>query len=190
MKSLAVAVFTVSAALAQEPFVVYSDKGAVQNHYVPSGWMGDTGDLKIDEGYTKDPKDGDTCIKITYSAERKQGSGWAGIIWQNPANNWGANSGGHNLNGYSRLTFWAKGDEGNGYEPRIEEFKMGGILGVYSDSASTSIGPIELKDQWTQYEIPLKGMDLSQIIGGFGFSASADYNGAGFTIYLDEIKYE
>src|SRR3954464_2111112 len=63
-------------------FYVYSDKGARVNHYIPSGWMGDYGDLKIDDGNTTDPADGKTCVKITYTGKATQGANWAGIFWQ------------------------------------------------------------------------------------------------------------
>src|SRR5689334_19700152 len=55
-------------------FYIYSDKGARVNHFVPSGWMGDYGDLKIDDGSTTDPADGKTCVKITYSGKATQGA--------------------------------------------------------------------------------------------------------------------
>src|SRR5689334_188486 len=70
-------------------FYVYSDKGARVNHFIPSGWMGDYGDLKLDDGNTNDPADGKTCIKVTYSGKATQGANWSGIFWQHPANNWG-----------------------------------------------------------------------------------------------------
>ena len=55
---------------AKNVFDVYADKGAKGNHFIPSGWMGDYGDIKIDDGSTDDPADGKTCIKITYTARR------------------------------------------------------------------------------------------------------------------------
>src|SRR5258708_31159780 len=68
-------------------FYVYADKGARVNHFAPSGWMGDYGDIKIDDGNTEDPSDGKTCIKVSYSAQAKQGTNCAGVYWQQPANN-------------------------------------------------------------------------------------------------------
>src|SRR5687767_7197318 len=59
-------------------FYVYSDKGARVNHYIPSGWMGDYGDLKIEDGNTTDPADGKTAVKITYNGKASQGANWAG----------------------------------------------------------------------------------------------------------------
>ena len=170
-----------------ESFYIYDDFMSQKNHFAPSGWMGDFGDLKIDQSCSESPKSGKTCIKITYSAEMKQAAGWAGIFWQQPANNWGEKKGGFDLTGATKLTFWAKGAKGG---EKIAEFKMGGITGEYPDSDSAAVGPIELTGKWQQYSIDLAGKDLSYIIGGFCFAASKDDNPNGFVIYLDDIIYE
>jgi len=169
------------------PFYVYSDRSSVRNHYIPSGWMGDTSDIKYEGSSKEDPYLGDSCIKIIYNAKKAQGAGWAGIFWQNPANNWGTTDGGYDLSKATKLTFWAKGAKG---DERIEEFKVGGIMGEFSDSDSSVIGPVKLNKEWTQYTIDLKGKDMSYIIGGFCWAANVDNNPEGATFYLDEIKYE
>jgi hypothetical protein len=175
-----------TAAPAKKEFAVYIDRFNVKNHYVPSGYMGDYGDIAVDDGCKINPENGKTCIKITYTAKGSQGAGWMGIYWQNPANNWGSQMGGFDLTGYKKLEFWAKGDKGGEV---ISEFKMGGITGTYPDSDSTSIGPITLTPEWKKYEIDLKGLDLSYISGGLELSASSKDNPQGFVIYLDDIKY-
>jgi hypothetical protein len=169
------------------PFYVYSDRSSAKNHFIPAGYMGDYGDLRLDNTSKDDPYLGDTCIKIVYNAKKAQGAGWAGIFWQNPANNWGTMDGGFDLSKATKLTFWARGVTG---EERIEEFKLGGLMGEYSDSDSAVIGPVKLNKEWTQYTIDLKGKDMSYIFGGFCFSANIDNNPEGATFYLDEIKYE
>lgn len=192
MKKLTAALLLLAVvAQAKDPFYVYVDKMDKSNHFCPSGYMGDYGDIKIDEGDMSKPHSGKTAIKVVYTAERKQGAGWAGIFWQNPCNNWGTRDGGYNLNDYSKVTFWAKGTRDKaGNLPRIEEFKIGGITGEYPDSASTSIGPIDLTEDWKQYTIPLRDMELSKISGGFCWSATSDYNQEGFTFFLDDIVYQ
>ena len=169
-------------------FYIYSDKGSPSNHYIPSGWMGDYGDIKIDDRDTRDPADGKTDIKITYSAKSTQGANWAGIYWQNPANNWGTKDGGYNLTKYTKLTFWAKGTTG---KEKIQTVKVGGITGDFSDSDAREMdGALELTPEWKKYAIDLKGSDLKKIIGGFCLSWSRDDNQDGFVIYLDEIRFE
>jgi len=169
------------------PFYVYSDKGALHNHFIPSGWMGDYGDLKFDNAYTDTPYAGNTCIKIDYCSCAYQGAGWAGICWQNPANNWGTVDAGYNLSKATKLTFWAKGAKGGEH---IVEFRAGGISGIYADSDNPHIGPIILNKEWTQYTIDLKGKDMSYIIGGFCLTASRSENPQGCVLYLDDIKFE
>jgi hypothetical protein len=169
------------------PFYIYSDRSSAKNHYIPSGWMGDYGDIKYEGASKEDPYLGDTCVKIIYNAQKAQGSGWAGIFWQNPANNWGTVDGGFDLSKATKLTFWARGAKGG---ERIEEFKVGGIMGEFSDSDSAVIGPVILEKEWKQYEIDLRGKDMSYIIGGFCWSANVDNNPEGATFYLDEIRFE
>src|SRR5258708_5639960 len=117
----------------QNTFYVYSDKGARVNHFIPSGWMGDYGDLKLDDSSTTDPADGKTCIKITYNGKAAQGANWAGIFWQHPANNWGEKPGGFDLSSFKRLTFSSRGEQSG---EKVTEFKVGGITGEHGDSNS------------------------------------------------------
>ncbi len=170
-------------------FYVYTEQGSKFNHYAPSGWMGDYGDLKVDQGWKDNPAEGKTCIRITYSAKRSQGAGWAGIYWQQPANNWGNKAGGYDLSKYKSVTFWVRGGAGG---EKMGEFKAGGISGQMEkgDSDTATTGPVTLTADWKKYTIDLAGKDLSYIIGGFCFAANADDNPNGFDLYLDEIRYE
>ncbi len=168
-------------------FDVYTDKRSPNNHYIPAGWMGDYSDIKFNDSWMENPHSGTTCVRVEYTMKRSQGAGWIGVYWQNPANNWGSKRAGFDLTGATKLTFWARGDKGGEI---ISEFKMGGITGEFSDSASAGIGPAVLAQEWKKFEIDLKGQDLSHIIGGFCCSASADDNPNGLIFYLDDIRYE
>lgn len=168
-------------------FYVYKNSSD-RSFYAPSGWMGDYGDIKMDTNCKDNPKSEPTCIKFTYTAAGSQGAGWAGVYWQNPANNWGTLDGGYNLVGAKKLTFWARGEKGGEV---ISDFKMGGIFqGEYPDTGSASTGPIVLTKEWKQYTISLKGVDLSYIIGGFCWVTTKNDNPQGMTFYLDDIQYE
>ncbi len=169
------------------PFYVYADRGAMVNHFIPSGWMGDYSDLKINMGSTESPYFGETCIRIAYANAASNGARWAGIYWQHPANNWGGMDTGFDLSRATKLTFWARGEKGG---ERIEEVKVGGIMGEYSDSDTAGIGPIVLDKEWKQYTIDLTGKDMSYIIGGLAVTTNLDVNPDGATFYLDEIRYE
>lgn len=160
----------------------------VPEAYYPSGWMGDWGDITLDDSYTDNPHSDPICIKIIYSAAKSQEEGWAGIYWQHPDSNWGDKIGGYDLTGATKLTFWARGEKGG----EKAEFKVGGITGKYPDSLRppVSTGVVILSDNWQQYTIDLTGKDLSHIIGGFVWVTSKSQNPYGCTIYLDDIRYE
>ena len=168
-------------------FAVYIDGRSPDNHYIPSGYMGDYSDAKIDANSFDNPHSGTTCIKVTYSNAASQGARWAGMYWQSPANNWGDKKGGFDLTGAKKLTFWARGEKGG---ERGEEVKLGGITGLYPDSDIAGIGPVMLTEEWKKYEIDLSGKDLSYISGGFCWSTNLDVNPDGAVFYLDDIKYE
>lgn len=171
-----------------QPFVVYQDKGTPKNHFVASGFMPNGKCLNMDDGWKQDCYDGSSCIKIVYDIVcSREDQKWAGIYWLNPANNWGKQKGGFNLEGAQRLTFWARGEKGG---ERIEEFKIGGIAGDYPDSDMAMIGPVLLTKEWREYSIDLRGKDLSYISGGFSWSTFVDVNPQECAFYIDNIQYE
>src|SRR5262245_5696261 len=110
-----------AASAAKGTFYVYADKGARVNHFAPSGWMGDYGDIKLNDADTTNPADGKTAIKVSYNAKGAQGANWAGMFWQQPPNNWGDKPGGYDLSNMKRVTFWARGEKGG---EKIAEFKV------------------------------------------------------------------
>lgn len=168
-------------------FWVYQDMSCPK--YIPSGYMGDFGDIRMNSNWKQKPASGPSCMKVIYSAERKQGAGWAGVYFQNSVNNWGDKKGGFDLTGFKKLKFMARGEKGN---EQIDDFKVGGITGQTEDGDTdqNSTGPISLTKDWKEYEIKLDGMDLSHIIGGFCFVLGADSNYEGAVFFLDEIRFE
>ncbi len=170
-------------------FIVYQDKSS-QNRFTPSGYMPTGECISLDDSWQFDPYEGKTSVRLIYDvACSKQGRKWAGVYWQNPADNWGDRKGGYNLSGAVRLTFWAKGEMGG---ERIEEFRVGGIgaSSLYPDSDMAAIGPVMLTKEWKKYSIDLRGKDLSYISGGFAWVANAESNPHHCTFYLDDIRFE
>jgi mannose/cellobiose epimerase-like protein (N-acyl-D-glucosamine 2-epimerase family) len=175
-------------------FYVYRDKNAPINHYIPSAWMGDVGDVTFEDNWTSNPHSGESCIKLTYSAIGSSGQNWAGIYWQYPEGNWG-NDLGYNLTGATAFSFWARGEIGN----EQGEFKIGGInRPPYHNPAlpyQDSFGPlttdvVTLTNTWEKYTIDLTDVNLSNVIGGFCWVTNKPDNPSGCTIYLDDIMYE
>lgn len=114
-----------------------------------------------------------------YRGPQPGGVGWAGVYWQSPANNWGTVPGpaGYDLSRASRLTFWVRGQTG---AERIQ-FLVGGITGRYGDSLQPAVKTpvLTLSTEWQEVTIPLTGMDLTHVIGGFGWVATSQDNPSG-----------
>jgi len=181
-------------------FYIYLDYGQrLVNHFKPSGFMGDTGDIHIDENWTINPHSGKSSIHVTYSPK---GEGehhcdyappcnWAGVYWQEPPNNWGNEEfkgSGLNLSGYKVLKFYARADQ-----PAEIEFKVGGI-GRKSCCGDSLKYPRTVKANltptWNEFRIDLRDADLHYIIGGFALSVSKDDYPSGTGFDLDDIRFE
>jgi outer membrane protein OmpA-like peptidoglycan-associated protein len=175
-----------SASAAFKAFALYTDKTPRHSHYVPSGYMGDS-DLTMSGAYTNTPTGEGPCLRVNYHATGPKG--WAGIYWQDPANNWGDVPGkaGYDLRGASRLSFWARGETGG---ERVHEFRVGGIVGQYPDSDVATLSNIRLTREWKKYSIDLGKKDLRHIIGGFGFFVNKAESPGGSTFYLDDLLFE
>lgn len=164
------------------PFSVYDEKGSTNNHYIPSGWMGNAKAIKMDEGCTNNPHAGKNCLRVEYS----ENSQWGAVAWQDPANDWGDQPGGWNLTGAKKLKFWARGEKGG----ESVSCKLG-VLGAdkkYSDTGSGVLGDIKLTKEWTEYTIDLDGKDLTRIKTGFVWAV--DGQGSPVVFFLDDIRFE
>jgi hypothetical protein len=93
-------------------------------------------------------------------------------------------AGGRNLSGYNALTFWAKSTAEATFN-----------FGLGNDNTGTSKytaqeSSIALHTIWTKYVLPIpSSAKLTKEKGLFYFAAS-NLNGAGFTFWLNDIKYE
>ncbi|MBU1121876.1 MAG: hypothetical protein ABIH71_01850 [Candidatus Omnitrophota bacterium] len=174
-------------------FDIYADKNSPSNHFMPSGWMGDYGDLKFNDQAIDEYASGATSIKIEYTAKKSQEQGWTGIYWQSAQNNWGDKDTGFDLSDFNKLVFKAKGVKGNEV---ISLVKIGGISKTpvgdtvaYPDSVSVEYGPIRVTTEWEEYSINLVDKDLSYINGGFCLIFDSNHVDEAQTIYLDDIAY-
>jgi exo-beta-1,3-glucanase (GH17 family) len=181
----------------QDVFYVYKDSDYPGNHYKPTGYMGDCGDIQIVETCEDNPRAGKTCIRVSYLAKGKPPHEcpypgpckWAGCYWQHPPNNWGKEAQfkgqGFDLSRYTRLAFWARADR----DCNITFF-VGGIGEAYGDSLGFPVKKAcALTGAWKEWVIELGDTDRKHIIGGFGWSTSRDTNPTGAVFYLDEIRF-
>ncbi|MFH0880364.1 MAG: hypothetical protein V2A34_11680 [Lentisphaerota bacterium] len=167
------------------PFFVYNNAIVPPvDNFSMSGYMGDVSDIKVMGGFTNRFQEAAPCLKIVYLASGEQG--WAGLIWQNPANNWGDMDGGYNLTKAKALSFWARGNVGG----EVVEFKLGGMAAKHPESDSILSGSVTLKNEWTQYKIDLNEANLDYISSGFTFIIKQEFNPSGCTFYMDDIRYD
>ncbi len=198
-------------------FDVYSDADAAGNHFVARARMpvnvSDATLPPMQEDCTENPHSGITCIKAFFKGSGRPVPHWGGWYFLNgllagaerkPKPNWGVHSkAGVDLRGAVELSFWARGAEGG---ERIKFICCGvgrdetgnplakdqdGNLIVQPDSsAALSTGYVTLNQEWTRYTIDLRGVDLSYVLGGFGWVAKADQNPPhDMTFFLDDITF-
>ena len=162
------------------PLAVYVD-GAPQP-WAASGWMGGFDALTLDFACTDAPHGGATCLKVLYDAPGM----WVGVAWQDPADDWGDLPGGYDLTGASKLTFWARGQEGG------EKIDFGvGLMGsdkTYHDTVKAELKGVKLKREWKRYTIDLDDEDLTRIKTPFYWTLAG--RGRPVTFYLDDIRFE
>jgi hypothetical protein len=164
------------------PLVVYDEGDQPKQPFIPTGWMGNTKGLRVDISCDEMPHAGKTCLRVEY----RDKEGWAGVVWQNPANNWGDQPGGWNLTGAKKLTFWGRGAKGD----EVVNFEFG-LIGKDKKSPDTGKGKLErvkLSKDWQQYTIDLQGKDLTRIQTGFALVVSGQ--GPPVVFFLDDVKYE
>ncbi len=163
------------------PFTFYSGAGSAQP-FVPSGWMGSTGNMKIDLASSEEPHTGSKCIRWDYTANE----GWGAIAWQSPEGDWGDKPGGYDLSGAKKLSVWARGRKGG----EVVSFGVGMIPSTkpYSDTVIVDGGKHPLTDHWQKFEINLSGQNLQRIKTGFVMTIAS--SGSPVTIYLSDIVFE
>lgn len=184
-------------------FNIYTNADAADNHFTPSGYMGDIGDIDIKSNWAINPYSTPTAIRVIYhTLGMKPQTGcsgpctWAGVRWQdrpeNPEEN--CDKHGFSLSNFTKVTFWARSDT-----PVSIQFGVGGITSPQcTDSFVSPALPSQygLSTEWRQYTIDLRGADLSHVIGGFFWSATwgdleaTERDPKRVVFYLDDIRFE
>ncbi|HSU53067.1 MAG TPA: immunoglobulin domain-containing protein, partial [Candidatus Dormibacteraeota bacterium] len=194
---------------------VYTDISAGGNHFHARGQLPDDLSLvTIDGSWTNNPHSGATCNRCAYTPRLPGDFGGfyflnGILVGRKPLPYFGEATvagtdvavtrfTGLNLAGASSLTFWARGENGG---ERIQFF-MGGVGRAAENGQATTPFPdstprvpalgrlTKLTRNWRRYSIPLHGLNLTNIMGGFGWVAAAGDNPNGATFYIDDIQYQ
>ena len=178
---------------------VYKDVGSNANHFLQRVWMGNMNNIppmrEASEGV-----ENSTAIEAVLNKSHAWGGYFftVGIftdINEPPKPNFGDYDVCFDLTGAKRLTFYAKGSQG---DEVIEFYTAGlgygeGYTKKYPDSSQKiSLGFVKLKNNWQKYTINLAGSDLSRIGCGFGWVTTFERNPDKDEIrfYMDEIRFE
>jgi hypothetical protein len=186
---------------------VFEDISSAGNHFHGRQKLPDENALvTINGSSTVKVHSGATAIRNVFSTSA--GDPFGGFYFQNgllpagetaPLLNFGDTpNAGLNLNGVKAISFWAAGANGG---ERVEFF----VAGVGRDAATgLPIAPFpdssrrvpgqgvvsQLSQQWKQFRIDLTGRNMSYVLGGFGWVASAAANPSGVDFFVDDIVYE
>ncbi len=164
------------------PVVIYAEGKSDKLSFTPSGYMGNSVAVKMNPDCNLNPHSGKSCLQVDYSA----GDQWAGVVWQSPVNDWGDQYGGWNWTGAKRLSFWARGE--NGDEWITFQYGILGKEKKFYDTAGEKIGAIKLSKDWTKYTFNLDGKDLTRIKTGFSWVLAGQ--GHSLRFWLDDIIVE
>ncbi|WP_298514430.1 glycoside hydrolase family 2 TIM barrel-domain containing protein [uncultured Kordia sp.] len=161
------------------PFYVYKDGNDLP--YIPTGYMGNYKVMTVDTQSTDEVHSGSYAIKIDY----KERSGWYGLAFVDPKNDWGTTLGGYEIEGAKKFSFWAKADR-DGVTATIG-FGLIDNDKPFPDTSKKS-KKLELTSEWKKYTFKIKRENLSCIRSGLVLFSSS----FGFpqTIYIDEVVFE
>ncbi|MFN3202082.1 MAG: family 16 glycosylhydrolase [Bradymonadia bacterium] len=153
---------------------------ALDDHFSPSGFMGDGESGGITAGTTCPMRtDGAVgeCHNFVYTPGM---NGWGGVFWQSPQGNWGDDPGYLLPQGATRLQFTAWGAAGG---ERVS-FQSG--YGA-ADGYSVSTEFIELTNTPTTYTLDIAGVPYTDIAGGLAwFTEAAD---GPVEFYIDDLQF-
>ncbi|MBY0277368.1 hypothetical protein K2Z84_18710 [Candidatus Binatia bacterium] len=183
-----------------ERFIVYEDVSSAGNHFPAFGKIpsGDAA-IEVNGSWPIDPHAGATSMRFVF-----RDRDFAGFYMLNgvlrgeavaPTPNFGTEpDAGIDLRGAVKLTFWARGERGG----EKVDFFVGGVGrgtpgAPFPESFArrpARAAPTELSPEWRPYEIDLRGVDLSYVLGGFAWVASRADNPAGAVFFVDDVAFE
>jgi len=144
-----------------QPVIIYTDYGSEHNHYDKIRMSAHIGAIQYDMNCTVLPQNGNSCIKLTYNS-----AGMNSEIDLTASTDYGVREA-------SKLTFWAKGENGGEViEVCGNEFQLTGEWVKYTKTPVY----VPLVSNWNEYSL---------------FSCEfSEPSGTSVTVYIDDIIYE
>ncbi|HEY0476674.1 MAG TPA: hypothetical protein VGD37_04070 [Kofleriaceae bacterium] len=166
----------------------------ISDYFVPGGYMGDgaisTTAIMVQTTTCRQPRPSGAAGDCYWFTYRPAVRSWAGIYWQYPEKNWGANPGKQIEAGATKVTFHAAGATGR----EVIQFIAGGENDVnlpYHDSF-TATKTVALTTSVAQYQIDITGKSYEPgVLGAFAWSVGVPPGStAPVEFYLDTIRWE
>ena len=152
--------------------------------FVATGYMGD-GENGAVVGATSCPmRAGEArglCHQFTYTRPTPAGSGWAGVYWQSPANNWGTMPGYVIPQGAKSIAFYAWSDQ-----PSLPATFQAGIAAA--DGFEVQSAGITLTNTPQRFVLSLGGATYTDVVGGFAWTSNQP-SGSAHVIFVDDIVW-
>ncbi|MGB0592257.1 MAG: hypothetical protein ACPGU1_21440 [Myxococcota bacterium] len=153
---------------------------AIDSHWTASGYIGDgetPGNVAPKDCTTRAPSAVGDCHGFTYSGGA---IGWAGVLWQYPANNWGELPGKAIPSGATFLNVVAWVESGT----HSVTFQTGSDLDAFTVSTK-----VTLTTAPTRVWLDLRESTVTEAVIAFGWTADAA-EADGVTLYVDDIRLE
>jgi hypothetical protein len=171
----------------------------IDAYFAASGWAGDAangGLVELPCDRDRDPDAVGNCHLFQYTpiASTTPGSAsWAGVFFQYPVSNWGAQAGLPIAPGAVRVSFLAAGANGG----EIVSFRAGGIgdpnAGTCADEFSRDL-TVRLTADFQRYEIDLGNVQYTRVISPFSWKISkvlfSNQTPEPIAFYLDDLHWE
>lgn len=188
----------------------------VDDHYIPSGCMGDcVTNVTIDNDCpvrgTVDAQGECHHFVFTSAAGNLGALGWAGVLWQTTEKNWGSLPGRQVDPGATQVQFYVSGKVGG----EKLDIVIGGMTGGDAGKSCTSddtcasgvcaagactmphqdtlnvLTPIVLGSEFQKVEVPFGNHDYgSEVLSGFGWSAKMPASATSLEFYVDDVRWE
>ncbi len=153
---------------------------AVDDKYVPTGFIGDSDTIDVSNSCEQRAGNEETrCHRFTYVPGAES---FAGVLWQFPANNFGDQPGFEIPQGATEVAFTAWGETGG----EAVNFVVG-IADV--DGFHVETGDIALSTTPREYSVLLLGVEYTDVVSAFGWTAAAPAGGGNLVFSVEGIEW-